>query len=180
MTTVEPIRKISDLEKVRRILRRSSFRDYFLFTLGINSGLRICDMLALNVGDVKGKNYIELVEKKTGKYKKFPINYKLKALIEEYTKDKKVGEPLFASCRKHRLDRITAYNIIKKACKKAGIEECVGTHTMRKTFGYHHYQRYNNIAMLQKMFNHSSMEITLRYIGIEQEQIYCSYNNFIL
>ena len=180
MSTVEPIRKLKDLEKVRRVLRSTNFRDYLLFTLGINSGLRVGDILALNVGDVKDKSYIELTEKKTGKFKRIPINSKLKPMIEEFTRDKKPNEPLFVSCRHHRLDRIMAYNIIKEACRKAGIEEKVGTHTMRKTFGYHHYQRYNNIAMLQKMFNHSSMEITLRYIGIEQEQIYYSYNNFIL
>ena len=45
---------------------------------GTNSGLRISDIVALNVGDVRGKNYIQIVEKKTGKYKKFPLNDKLK------------------------------------------------------------------------------------------------------
>ena len=51
---------------------------------------------------------------------------------------------------------------------------------MRKTFGYHHYQKFKDVAMLQKIFNHSSPQITLRYIGIEQEQIEESYANFIL
>jgi integrase len=75
---------------------------------------------------------------------------------------------------------VAAYYIIKNACEEAGIEERVGTHTMRKTFGYHHYQRFKDVAMLQKMFNHSSPQITLRYIGIEQDQIDESYSNFIL
>lgn len=66
------------------------------------------------------------------------------------------------------------------ACKKVGLEERIGTHSMRKTFGYHHYQQFKDIALLQKIFNHSSQLITLRYIGIDQEQIDYTYNNFVL
>ena len=71
-------------------------------------------------------------------------------------------------------------DIIREACKKAGLQERIGTHTMRKTFGYHHYQQFKDVVLLQKIFNHSSPQITLRYIGIEQDQIDYSYNNFIL
>lgn len=78
------------------------------------------------------------------------------------------------------MDRFGAYYILKKACKDAGLQEKIGTHTMRKTFGYHHYKKFKDVAMLQKIFNHSSPIITLRYIGIEQDQIDESYNNFIL
>ena len=148
--------------------------------IGTNCGLRISDILALNVGDVKNKNFIQIVEKKTGKYKKFPINSKLKPMFEEFTRNKSYNEPLFVSVRNHRLDRITCYNMIKAACSEAGLEETVGTHTMRKTFGYHHYKKFKDVAMLQKIFNHSNPNITLRYIGIEQDQIDESYNNFIL
>ena len=51
---------------------------------------------------------------------------------------------------------------------------------MRKTFGYHHYQKFKDIAMLQKIFNHSTPQVTLRYIGIDQDQIDYSYNYSIL
>jgi len=180
MAVVEPIRKMNDILRVERILKEQSYRDLLLFTAGINLGLRISDLLSLNVRDVKDKDYIELIEKKTKKYKKIPINAKLKSMFSEYTKDMKKRSPLFLTTRKKRLDRITSYNIIKKACKDAGIPEKIGTHTMRKTFGYHHYNKYNNIALLQKIFNHSSMGITLRYIGINQEQIDSSYTNLIL
>lgn len=78
------------------------------------------------------------------------------------------------------MDRITAYRIINKACKLANIDANVGTHTLRKTFGYFYYKKYNNIIMLQKIFNHSTPNITLRYIGIEQDEIYDSYLNFVL
>ena len=142
--------------------------------------MRISDILALDVGDVKGRNYIQITEKKTGKFKKFPINSKLKPMLAEFTKGRKIKEPLFVTKFKNRLERIAAYKIINRACKEAGLEETVGTHTLRKTFGYHHYQKFKDVAMLQKIFNHFSPEITLRYIGIEQAQIEDSYNNFIL
>jgi len=180
MTTVEPIRNKSDIQKVEKVLAKQSKRDLLLFVIGTNCGLRISDILRLNVGDVRGKTHIQIVEKKTGKFKKFPINAKLKPMIEEFIKGKRNNEPLFLSVWKHRLDRTTAYYLVRNACEKAGLQERVGTHTMRKTFGYHHYQQFKDVVLLQKIFNHSSPQITLRYIGIEQDQIDYSYNNFIL
>ena len=180
MCTVEPIRQIKDIRKVMEILRTQSFRNLLIFTIGVNCGLRISDILALDVRDVRNKDYIELYERKTGKYKKIPINPKLRYMIQKYTMRRRASSPLFVSKRNRRLDRIMAWRIIKDACIQAGIVEHVGTHTLRKTFGYHHYQRFNNLAMLQKMFNHSSISITLRYIGISQEEMYYSYNNFVI
>ncbi len=179
MGTVEPIRNLKDLRKIEEILSKNP-RDLLFFTIGTNCGLRISDILLLDVGDVKGKNYIQLIEKKTGKFKKFPINSKLKPMLEEFTKGKRGDEPLFMTKFKNRLGRVTAYYTIRNACELANLEEKFGTHTMRKTFGYHHYKKYKDVAMLQKIFNHSSPMVTLRYIGIEQDQIDESYTNFIL
>ena len=179
MNKVEPIRKISDLKKVERILSKNP-RDLLMFTIGTNCGLRISDILALDVGDVKGKNYVQLVEKKTRKFKKFPINAKLKPMLDEFTQGRKIDEPLFMTKFKNRLGRVTAYYTIRQACKQAHLEEKFGTHSMRKTFGYHHYKKYKDVALLQKIFNHSCPAVTLTYIGIEQEQINKSYANFIL
>lgn len=64
--------------------------------------------------------------------------------------------------------------------KNVGLNINVGTHTMRKTFGYHHYKQFNDVALLQKILNHSSPSITLRYISIYQEEIDSSYNSFEL
>ena len=152
-------------------------KDYFI---GINCGLRVSDILALNVGDVKEKIFIKITEKKTGKPKKIPINNKLMSMFAEYTRGKPSDNPLFMTKFKNRLNRVTAYNIIKQACEESGLYDTFGTHTMRKTFGYHHYRKYKDVAMLQKIFNHSSPQITLRYIGIEQDQISKSYTDFIL
>ena len=179
MTTVEPIRNKDEIKKVEKILAHQSQRDLVLFTLGINSGLRISDILALNVGDVRMKTYIQLVEKKTGKTKKIPINAKLKPMFDTFTSKRDYDEPLFLTAFNNRLNRIAAYTIIKDACASAGIEAHIGTHTMRKTFGYHHYKKFRDLALLQKIFNHSNPQVTLRYIGIEQDQIEDSYTNGI-
>ncbi len=179
MGTVEPIRSMKDLKKVEKILERK-FKDLLLFTIGTNCGLRISDIVALDVRDVKDKTHIQIVEQKTHKRKKFPINSKLKPMLEEFVKGRALNEPLFTTIFNNRMDRFGAYYIIKTACAKAGIQEKIGTHTMRKTFGYHHYKKFKDVAMLQKMFNHATPFITLRYIGIEQDQIEESYANFIL
>ena len=179
MNIVEPIRSKKDLCKVEAILSKNR-RDLLFFVTGTNSGLRISDVLGLNVGDVKNKAYIDIIEKKTGKHKRFPVNSKLQALIKDFVSGRSNDEPLFLSKFNNRLNRIQAYTIINQACREAGITYKVGTHTLRKTFGYHHYKQFNDLVILQKIFNHSSSCITLRYIGIDQDKIDESYNNFVL
>ena len=180
MVMVEPIKNKKDIAKVEKILSKQGKRDLLLFVIGTNCGLRISDILKLNVGDVKNKTHIQITEKKTKKFKKFPINSKLKPLLEDFIKGRKNDEPLFLSYLYNRMERTQCYRIINRACRAAGIEHKVGTHTLRKTFGYHHYQKFKDVVMLQKILNHSSPQITLRYIGIDQDCIDESYKNFIL
>ena len=180
MNIVEPIRKKSDLQKIENILRKQSLRDLLLFTVGTNCGLRISDILNLNVSDVRNKYYISITEKKTGKYKRFPINSKLKPMFAKFTQNRNIDEPLFLSVFNNRMERTQCYRIVNTACRKAGIDYKIGTHTLRKTFGYHHYQKFKDVAVLQKIFNHCSPQVTLRYIGIDQDMIDESYNNFVL
>ena len=179
MNIVEPIKSIKKIQEIKLILSKKP-RNTLLFSFGINSGLRIADILSLDIKDVKGKDYIELRKKKTNKYKKFPINENLKVEIEEFLKDKPDDIPLFYTQKHCRLDRAQAYRIINKVARMVGITARIGTHTLRKTFGYHFYQQYDDIVMLQKIFNHSTPSITLRYIGIEQEDIDEVYRNFYL
>ena len=180
MATVEPIKKKCDLKKIEKFLKNQNERNYVLFILGINCGLRISDILRLNVENVKNKDYIQLYEKKTGKYKKLPINSKIKQILKEYTKNKELTSPLFTTNFNNRMDRITAYRILNTACKENNIDINIGTHTLRKTFGYHFFKKYKDIIILQKVFNHSTPNVTLRYIGLEQEEIDKKYLQFIL
>lgn len=115
MTTVEPIHSKEDIEKVEKLLEKQSKREHLLFVFGINCGLRISDILRLNIGDVRNKTHTQIIEKKTGKFKKFLINAKLQPLLEDFVKGRRNNEQLFLSHWKHRLDRSTAYYIIKDA-----------------------------------------------------------------
>lgn len=177
---VEPIRDKKKIKAVEEYLGKHNKRNKVIFIFGINTGLRISDILALNVGDVRGKTHIEIREKKTSKFKKFPINPKLKQVLKDFIANRNDSEPLFMSNRYNRLDRSQVYRMLNVACKNVGLDINVGTHTMRKSFGFHHYHQNRDVAMLQTIFNHSSPSITMRYIGINQDEIDKSYLNFIL
>ena len=184
---VEPIKRKKDIKAVEQYLFNKSKRNHLIFILGINTGLRVSDILGLNIADVAGKTHVSIREKKTGKYKKFPLNGKLCDFIKKYLDtDRKLvysidnNEPLFVGKKHSRLDRSQVYRFLNSACNVVGLNINVGTHTMRKTFGFHNYKQFNNIALLQKILNHSSPAITLRYIGVDQEQIDESYRNFEL
>ena len=88
MNVVQPIKKLEDIQKIKKYLAKKP-RDALLFSFGINTGLRISDILSLDVDDVKGRNYIEIREKKTNKYKKFPLNRFLKEEIDLFVDDEK-------------------------------------------------------------------------------------------
>jgi integrase len=172
---VEPIRSKKDIRKLVEWFKNYNIAYAVLFILGINSGLRISDILSLDVGDVTGKDFVTIREQKTQKYKKFPIKDEVKSMLVSYCAGKDLKEPLFVSKRGIRLDRTQVYRVIKQACEELGITANVGTHTMRKTFGYHHYKQFKDIAILQAIFNHSSPEVTKRYIGITQDEVNNSY-----
>ncbi len=187
MEFVQPIRSLKQIETIKKLLRQQNLRDYCLFTVGINSGLRISDLLKLIVSDVidanKVKDRIRLREKKTNKFKDFPLSDNAKSAIKEYLKTRNYNpnEPLFLS-RKNKgfLLRQQAYKIINDVAKSIGIKEKIGTHTLRKTFGYHAYNNGYDIAIIQKLFNHSTPAITLRYIGITQDEMDDVYLNLDL
>ena len=171
MNTVEPIRDLETVLDIADYLKIKNQRDYVMFMFGIYSGLRISDILKFRVRDVRDKDFISQREKKTRKEKRFPINKELKVIIEEYIKDKRDYEYLFKSPTQPNkpITRQQAYNILSNAGKQFGLES-IGTHTLRKTFGYHLYKQTQDAALLMDIFNHADIHYTLRYIGINQ---YC-------
>lgn len=186
MNFVQPIRDKQKLEEMKDELKKSGTRNYILFYAGINTGLRVSDIIKLKYDDIRDeynnmRSHISIIEEKTKKSKKFPICNGLYNELEKYTKNLKVGDYLFKSQKGNNRPITTsqAYRILSSAANSIGLDE-IGTHTMRKTFGYHHYKQYHDVAMLQKLFNHSSPSITLRYIGIEQDEIDQSYYGFSL
>ena len=188
MNEVGAIKDKKQIEKIKLILKDSP-RDYLLFVMGINTGLRISDLLNLTFGDVLDDSNtvtdsIKVKEKKTGKTKTFFVNDAVRNVLQECINDFQV-EPtdyLFASRKgdNQPISRIQAWRIINDACEAAKTTGSIGTHTLRKTFGYWAYKQGIDIALLMKIFNHSSEAITLRYIGITQEDINNVYFNLNL
>ena len=180
MNTVQPIRDKKTIEAMKRELLKSGTRDYMLFMLGVNTGLRISDILKLKVSDVKNKSHITLTEDKTDKAKRIKING-LKQELDNYIDGLQADDYLFQSQKGDNkpITRIQAYRILNKAADKLKLDE-VGTHTLRKTFGYHFYQKTKDVALLQELFNHSAPSVTLRYIGINQDIMDKAMDDFIL
>lgn len=181
MPTVEAIKDRKEIELIKMVLRQQSIRDYLLFVVGCNTGLRISDILKLKVSDfVTGerrciRKHITIIEQKTGKERRIAVNNTLQKALKLYL-DEYSPQPneYFFLSRKGSNSPITptqAYRILNAAADKCKIDINFGTHTLRKTWGYWTYKSTgNNIGLVMDMLNHSSPSITLRYIGITQEQ----------
>src|SRR5690625_2320334 len=171
MNFVQPIRCPEVLREMKRFLREKNERNYILFLVGIYSGLRISDILQLRVSDAK-KPYFSIREQKTNKQKRIPISPRVKRELDKFIEGKEDYEFLFKSREgiNKPIGRSMAYKIIREAAEFVSLDE-IGTHSLRKTFGYHFYLKNKDVAMLQEIFNHASQDITLRYIGINQDGI---------
>ena len=178
---VQPLRTAKEIEDFRWALTRyATARDLFMFNIGINIGLRVSDIVPLQVKDVKDKTHVVITEKKTGKTKRFMIPIATREAIEDYTRTMNKDDYLFASRKGNgHISTTQAYRQLQKAADALGRDD-IGTHTMRKTFGYHHYKKHKDVVTLQKLFNHSAPSITLDYIGITADEIDKTMENFSL
>lgn len=182
MNTVEPIRDERKIAAMKAVLKESSLRNYLLFVMGINVGLRITDLLNFKISDLvdergKIKKSIYIREGKTRKERIIVFNKEVEKALDQYLED--LGEYdsdwyLFKSKKGENkpISREQAYIILNDAAKMVGIKEKVGTHTLRKTFGY--WARKKGIAtieQLQEIFNHATPAATKRYIGITQKEL---------
>lgn len=172
MQFVQPIRNREHLEAIKKVLKDQSERNWMLFVAGANTGLRISDLLQLRVRDVKNKKHIRVKEKKTGKTKDVPVTVSMRPVFRSYVGDKDDRVYLFRSRKGNNkpLTRSGAYSVLRKAADAVGIPN-IGTHTLRKTFGYWFYQTNKEFGTLMLIFNHSDPAITKRYIGIQQDEI---------
>lgn len=180
MNFVQPIRDQDCINEIKRFFKEDNERNYMLFVVGIYTGLRISDILKLKVKDVQGK-HIKVKEQKTGKPKQILIVPALRKELTPYIVDKEPKEYLFKSRqgRNRPIGRSMAYKILKKAANEFKLSD-IGTHTLRKTFGYHFYQQTKDVAMLQDIFNHSTPYITLKYIGVNQDMLDNAMSKFKL
>jgi len=186
LNVVQPIKKKKDIEAMKVYLKSKSLRDWTLFVLGINSALRISDLLNLNVSDVvdengKVKERLLLKEQKTSKRKSFPLNDNVIQALTEYIKTIPPDQiALFASRKgSESITRQQSHRILSEAAKKVGIKEEISNHSLRKSFSFALYETGVDLTRIQALLNHSSPKETLRYIGItqsENDSIYLQLN----
>jgi integrase len=140
LNTVEPIRDLGKIEAMKKILRGQNVRGWLLFILGINSVLRVSDLLRLKQSDVcdeRGRvlDAVRIRERKTGKEKLFLLNKSARRALEEYMRA--VGHNpdkyLFRSGKggNKPICRMQAWELLKNAAKAVGVKETVGTHSLR-------------------------------------------------
>ena len=143
-------------------------RDWMLFKIGVNSALRIEDLAQLKVDDNLLRGYLYTREMKTGKEQSFEMNDQLAKDIKEYIKRNNLyaGEYLFQSGKgKNKpITRQNAYIRLRDYADEVGVRYPIGCHSMRKFFARNYYEKTGDILTLQKMLNHSSYIVTLRYI----------------
>ncbi len=185
---VQPIRDTKKIDAMKSIMKgESNYRDLLLFVLGINTGLRISDILALKWESfitgggrlLKTGDQLNVVEIKTKKVKSFVINRSVAEALKLYhdsLANVNPDDPVFSSRKTddgslQPITRIAAWQMLNRYANMVGLNDGIGTHTLRKTFGYHLYKKGVALEYIQKMLNHSSPAITLRYIGITQEQL---------
>jgi integrase len=178
MNFVQPIRDQGTIDEIKAFLMNQSYRNYMLFVFGINTGLRIQDILKHRVKDVTGDQLV-MIEMKTKKRKFLQINPVLKREIKKYTANMNQEDYLFPSRqgKNKPLKRDMAYKILRAAANEFGLVD-IGTHSCRKTFGYHLYQKTKDITLVQKILNHSDKSITMRYIGMDQDMMDAAMDRF--
>lgn len=183
MGTTQPIKETEQINELKEFyfVRKPNYRNYALICLGMNSALRISDLLSLrweNVYDFARqcyKKHIAITEKKTKKKTMIAINSSATEGLEIYRKslgDVVRGKSFIFQGRwgdEAPLSRSQAYRIIKKAANELHFEEGISCHSLRKTFGYHAWKRGVHPAILTEIYNHSSYQVTRRYLGINQD-----------
>lgn len=192
MNIVEPIRSRDQIRRIKgNLLRQKNPRDLLLFTMGINSGLRISDLLPLKLKDVidgEGaiRDFIYLVERKTKKPRKIAFNKATKQALQIYFDKSKVYDLdrfLFTSERGNKnkpLTKVRAWQLINSWCRVVGIKVRVGTHTLRKTFGYQMRMQGVPVERISRMLGHNNTKVTFRYLGIDDDEMEKDINNFNL
>lgn len=188
MNTVVPLKDKRSINKMKKSLRKGRYgeRNVLIFSMGINTAYRISDLRNLKLSDVAMieenkiviKNRLSLKEQKTGKYNSVILSDQLREELEiyinknftEYVNNDELEHYFFPSGKgiDRPMNRQTLWAILNRAASENGISN-IGSHSMRKTFGYFLYKNKVPIEIIQDLLNHSSQRDTLRYIGITQE-----------
>jgi len=178
MATTQPIRNKNQVRQLATYyLNRGEIRNHVLIILGVNTALRISDLLRLTWDNVynfeKGRvrSSITLVEMKTQKEKTIALNHSaISALTLLASGCAGQGRFLIENPRTGRaISRIQAYRLIRAAAEALEFQERVSCHSLRKTLGYHAWKKGVSLAIIMEIYNHSSLAVTRRYLGVTQD-----------
>ena len=182
MGTTIPIKNSDDLSRIKEYYSvvKIKPRNYLLIVFGVNTALRISDILNIKWEDIYDnysksyKDHISLTEHKTGKTNTVFLNTAVKNALEKY-RNSLINSPdgfLFKSNKGYNrpISRQQAFRIIKEAAAYAGYNSGISCHSLRKTFGYYALKKGISPAVIMKIYNHSSFRVTQRYLGIDQEE----------
>lgn len=181
MQKTQPIKNRKDIQKLKQYyLDRHQTRNYVLVTLGLNTSLRIGDLLLLkwkDVYDFCGRSYyrhLSIFEQKTGKNTLIALNKEVIQALRQLKKSLSLvseDDYIFRSREgKNRpISRTQAFRIIKSAADELHLEGIISCHSLRKTFGYHAWKKGTPPAVIMTIYNHSSLDVTKRYLSIDQD-----------
>ncbi len=177
---VEPIRNEKDIKSILQLLSGKP-RDLLLFTMGVNNGIRAGDLLNLKVGDVrylKAGQVHQIIESKTQKKNVVVVNKFVRKALDLYLSQGEHKDDhhfLFQSRKGENspLSVQSAHGLIKKWTQAINLKGNYGTHTLRKTWGYHQRVKYGvGFDVIAKRYNHSDPKTTMLYLGIEDKEVH--------
>lgn len=188
MDFVEPIRDRKKISQIKNQLEGAKrYRDLLLFIMGINTALRISDLLQLRVGaffEADGSicNQASIREEKRDKRNVIVVNASTREALDKYRVAypqaiEKPGNFLFFTSRRNGPDysramtRVQAWRLLSEMCQSVGLVGNYGTHTLRKTWGYHARQSGVPLELIMAKLNHSNVAMTKRYLGITDDEL---------
>lgn len=183
MKFVEPIRDRKKIAQIKNLFRgQNRYQDLLLFVVGFNTALRFSDLLKLQANqfideDGKIRNRFWIKEQKRGKRHEIAVNQSMKETLLEYLdaypfalKDLQIH--LFFNPRtKQHIKRGQAWKFITTICQEVGLRGNYGTHSLRKTWGYHARMQGVDLALIMYKLNHNSIAYTKRYLGITDDEL---------
>ena len=178
---VEPIKEVKDIKAIKKLLSDNP-RDFALFTIGINTSLRAGDLLSLTAGKVRGLKTgeeIEIKERKTRKLRPITMNKAVIDAIKGLLASRPYKDDDFLFQGQRGPITVSYLNrLVKGWCKTMNLKGNYGSHTLRKTFGYHKRKTFgHDIPTLMEVFNHSTQKQTLTYLCIQPEEVKDVYMN---
>ena len=167
-------------EHQRKYVENTRQRDFAIATLLLTSGIRVSEMVGLNIDDISFSNCRIQITRKGGKRQYIPLSDDTLQILQEYLQVRKTISPplpedntaLFLSTQHTRMTTATVQNLIKKFAKAAGIDKPITPHKLRKTYGTNLYNKTRDIYLVANALGHDSVTTTTKhYVASDEEDL---------